>query len=105
MEAEQILPDGPFEGWTHRDVEKLMFTLALGATVFVAFLLYGTIRFIEWYNAEPVLQYSIAELKAPEEKDLAESEHQGLRNVRYSMLCSGDGTIFRICYSFHERRY
>lgn len=73
MEAEQILPDGPFEGWTHRDVEKLMFTLALGATVFVAFLLYGTIRFIEWYNAEPVLQYSIAELKAPEEKKILQN--------------------------------
>lgn len=49
-----------------------MFTLAAGATALVGCLLYGTIRFIEWYNAEPILHYSIAELKAPEEKKILE---------------------------------
>ena len=52
--------------------EKLMFTLAAGATAFVGCLLYGTIRFFEWYNSEPVLNYTITELDAPEEKKILE---------------------------------
>lgn len=50
-----------------------MFTLAAGATAVVGCFLYGTIRFIEWYNAEPVLRYSITELKAPEEKKILDN--------------------------------
>ncbi|TGO17543.1 hypothetical protein BTUL_0016g00060 [Botrytis tulipae] len=73
MERDQPLPDGPFAGWKHSDVEKLMFTLAAGATAVVGCILYGTIRLIEWYNAEPILRYSIAELKAPEEKKILEN--------------------------------
>ncbi|TGO46527.1 hypothetical protein BOTNAR_0581g00020 [Botryotinia narcissicola] len=73
MERDHPLPDGPFAGWKHSDVEKLMFTLAAGATAVVGCILYGTIRLIEWYNAEPILRYSIAELKAPEDKKILEN--------------------------------
>lgn len=50
-----------------------MFTLAAGATLFVGSLLYGTIRFVEWYNAEPIIPYTIAELEAPKEKKILEN--------------------------------
>lgn len=49
-----------------------MFTLAAGATLFVGFLLYGGLRISEWYNAEPVVPYTIPELNPPEKKKILE---------------------------------
>jgi hypothetical protein len=53
--------------------EKLMFSLAAGATLFVGFLLYGTVRLSEWYKAEPIIPYTIPELKPPEKKKILEN--------------------------------
>jgi hypothetical protein len=53
--------------------EKLIFTLAAGATVFVGLCLYGTVRFSEWYSAEPIKPYTIPELKPPEKKKILDN--------------------------------
>lgn len=63
------------------DSEKLIFTLAAGATIFVGSLLYGTIRLIEWYNSEPIIPYTIAELDAPKEKKILEKPSIRVRGM------------------------
>ncbi|PQE21234.1 aldehyde dehydrogenase protein [Rutstroemia sp. NJR-2017a WRK4] len=73
IDTREPLDGGPFAGWTHWEVEKLMFSLAAGATLFVGFLLYGTVRFSEWYKAEPIIPYTIPELKPPEKKKILEN--------------------------------
>jgi hypothetical protein len=40
--------------------ELLLYAMAVGATIFVAGILYVTINIIEWYTKEPIIKYEIA---------------------------------------------
>ncbi|RDL36527.1 putative aldehyde dehydrogenase-like protein C21C3 [Venustampulla echinocandica] len=65
--------DGFLMGWEEGEVEKLLYTAAAIATVTVAIVIYTVFGIIGWIYKEPIIKYTIATPKRPEDATILEN--------------------------------
>ncbi|KAH6679434.1 putative aldehyde dehydrogenase-like protein C21C3 [Halenospora varia] len=67
-----VQQEGFLLGWQEGEIEKLLWGAALFATVFVIVTIYAVTNFVEWFNKEPVIKYTIAQPARSEEGKILE---------------------------------
>ncbi|KAH8601241.1 putative aldehyde dehydrogenase-like protein C21C3 [Bisporella sp. PMI_857] len=69
-EEARLNPDGFLAGWSQKEITRLMYTLLVVVSASVAILVWYSVRLVEWYAREPVIDYELVTPTTPDEKKI-----------------------------------